>query len=179
MERLTSNRLALLERGKFTTLIVATRKIMQVNQKELASGAVFIAVGLFYGSITVRTLVIGSALDIGPGYFPFILSGVLIVLGAVIAVRGFWVGHQTPFGVVPWRGIIMLSLATIVFAAFFDDLGMLPGVFVTTLLATLASSQIHFLRATFTSLCIAFFCTAVFGYGVHLPVPIIGPAFGN
>jgi hypothetical protein len=151
---------------------------LQANRKDIASGGFFAAVGLLYGSIAWRSLDIGTALEMGPGYFPLILSGFLIALGAVIAIRGLSTGQQSAFGIVPWRGIILLSLATIVFAAFFDDLGMFPGVLATAFLAALSSPQIPVVRAMVTAFCIAVFCTVVFSYGIHLPVPVIGPLFG-
>lgn len=148
---------------------------MPANAKDLGAGAFFIAVGLVYGSIAWLRLPIGVALNMGPGYFPIILSGMLVVLGLWIAGRGFidTVG-RLPFGAVPWRGVVLLSLATIAFAAFVEKLGLLAGVFVTTFVATLANRKVNPLRAAFTSLCIALFCTAVFGYGIRLPVPVIG-----
>ena len=147
----------------------------RASAKDTAAGAVFIAVALGYMWMAWNDLPIGSALDMGPGYFPIVLSGILILFGLAIIVRG-WVTQQgTEFGRVPWRAVVMLSVATLVFAAFFDDLGLLPGVFVLSFLAALSSSQNSILRATLSSAGIALFCTAVFGYGIGLPIPIVGP----
>ena len=152
---------------------------MQVNRKDVASGVFFIAVGVLYGGIAWHSLPMGSALEMGPGYFPIVLSGILVVLGVVIAGCALFAekGSKTPFGLVPWRGLIMLSLATIVFGAFIEELGLLPGVFVTMLLATL-SSKSSLVRSLVISLSIALFCTVIFGYGIRLTLPIIGPFFG-
>jgi hypothetical protein len=148
---------------------------MNVNIKDLGAGAIFVFFGLLYGSIAWFGLPIGQALNMGPGYFPVVLSGIILVLGVWIAGRGFIdTEGREPFGVVPWRGVIMLGLATIIFAACAEQLGLLPGVFVTTFIATMANSKVKPLRAAFTSLCIALFCTAVFGYGIRLPIPVIG-----
>ncbi len=148
---------------------------MRANGKDLGAGAFFVFIGVVYGSIAWFGLRVGSALNMGPGYFPIALSGMLIVLGLWIAGRGFIdTEGQVSFGVVPWRGVIMLSLATIIFAAFVEGLGLLPGVFVTTFVATLANPKAKPLQAAVTSLCIALFCTAVFGYGIRLPIPVIG-----
>ena len=73
----------------------------------------------------------------------------------------------------------MLSLSTVVFAAFLQVLGMLPGVFVTALLACLASNQIKLLPALAISLGIAVFCVLVFSYGIRLPVPVFGHWVGG
>jgi putative tricarboxylic transport membrane protein len=75
--------------------------------------------------------------------------------------------------------VILLSLATIIFAAFVEKLGLLPGVFATTFVATLANRKVNLVRAALTSLCIAIFCTAVFAYGIRLPIPVIGEWLGG
>jgi Tripartite tricarboxylate transporter TctB family len=150
---------------------------MQINAKDIASGMLFIIVGLAYFWMAWTGLPIGSALEMGPGYFPVVLSAILVIFGMVIAFRGFHTAQETAFGRVPWRAVVMLSMATFVFAAFFDDLGLLPGVFVLCLLAALSSSRNTIFKAVVTSLCIAIFCTVVFGYGIGLPVPVVGPLF--
>ena len=154
---------------------------MQVNRKDVASGVFFIAVGVLYGGIAWHSLPMGSALEMGPGYFPIVLSGILVVLGVVIAGCALFAekGSKTPFGLVPWRGLIMLSLATIVFAAFIEELGLLPGVFVTMFFASLSSKGSSVVRSIVISLSIALFCTVIFGYGIRLTLPIIGPFFGG
>lgn len=148
---------------------------MHANFKDLGAGAFFVLVGLLYGLIAWFGLPIGVALDMGPGYFPIVLSCVLVLLGTWIGGRGFidTVGRE-PFGVVPWRGVVLLSLATISFAAFVEKLGLLPGVFVSTFIATMANRKASPLRAALTSLGIAAFCTAVFAYGIRLPIPVVG-----
>lgn len=147
---------------------------MNTNVKDLAAGAAFIAVGVLYGWLAWSSLPIGEALNMGPGYFPLVLSGSLVMLGAAIAARARVTVQVTPFGVVPWRGIVMLSLATLVFAAFVEELGLLAGIFLTGFVAALADREVKIVNALAVSLGIALFCTAVFAYGVHLPIPVMG-----
>lgn len=151
---------------------------MSLNWKDFVAGIFFVGTGLLYGGIAWVTLPVGTAIDMGPGYFPTILSAALILIGGLIALRALFDQRETSFGIVPWRALVMLSLATVTFAAFVDDLGMMPGVFVTTFLATRSSRQITIARGIFTGLCIAAFCTIVFIYGIRLPIPIFGPVFG-
>jgi hypothetical protein len=150
---------------------------MTINRKDIAAGAFFIAVGLLYGGMAWLSLPLGSALSMGPGYFPLVLSGLLTVLGAATVVRGLWIGSGSSFGIVPWRAIVMLSLATIVFAAFLRELGLLPSVFAASMIASLSSPQIKVTTAAFVSLVIAIFCVGVFVYGVNLPIPVFGSWF--
>lgn len=148
---------------------------MQVNKKDLGAGAIFILFGLGYGSTALTSLPIGSALNMGPGYFPVALSLVLLGLGLLIAGRGFIdTEDRLPFGDVPWRGIILLTAAVIFFATFVESLGMLPGVFISTFIATLANRHVKLAESLISSFCIAVFCTVVFVYGIGLPLPVIG-----
>ncbi|MBC7138217.1 MAG: tripartite tricarboxylate transporter TctB family protein [Defluviimonas sp.] len=153
---------------------------MQANLKDLGAGAIFILAGSVYGSMAWFGLPIGQALNMGPGYFPIVLSAMLIILGLAIAGRGFIdISGREPFGVVPWRGVVMLSLATVVFAALIEKLGMLPGVFLTCFLASLANPKAKLRNSLVSSLSIAIFCTAVFAYGIRLPIPVVGKWLGG
>src|SRR5262245_48425938 len=98
----------------------------------------------------------------GPGFFPVALSAALVCLGAAIAAVGMFGDIASSFGTVRWRAVIMLTLATTAFAAFVDDLGLLAGVFVVSLLATLASPDGTWLHRLTVSAGIAVFCTMVF-----------------
>lgn len=150
---------------------------MLVNKKDMASGLFFVAAGLLYGGIALSTLPFGSALRMGPGYFPLILSSLMVMLGAIISLRSLKSGPGTAFGVMPWRGLLLILLATVIFAAFIDDLGMVPGLLLTTFIATLASKEVTWQRSLIATLFITIFCTLVFSYAVRLPIPVIGPFF--
>lgn len=147
---------------------------MVMNRKDVASGAFFVIVGLFYGFTAWNTLPVGQTLNMGPGYFPMVLSALLVMLGLAVVVRGFVTRAASAFGAVPWRGLLFLTLATLFFATFFRQVGMLPSVFISAFLASLSSPQIKPLTAAFISLCIALFCVLVFSYGLDLPAPIFG-----
>jgi hypothetical protein len=61
--------------------------------KEIIIGIFFIAVGLLFGSISL-TYTIGTLSNMGPGYYPLILSVALIVLGIVNILREVIYGHN-------------------------------------------------------------------------------------
>lgn len=150
---------------------------MDINRKDLATGLIFIAFAGTYGYLSLTTMAVGSAVQMGPGFFPAMLAGCLGVIGLGVVIRSFRVASETSFGVVPWRAIVMLSLATIVFAAFVDELGMLPGTFLTAFVACLASPRIKLWQGLLTSICIAAFCSLVFSVGLGVPLPILGDIF--
>lgn len=144
------------------------------NVKDLHTGLLFAGVGGLYGTIALRELDIGSALDMGPGYFPLILAGALVVVGLLIAAVSLTKRQATPFGPVPWRAALAIAAAIIFFALFIRKAGMFPGTFATAFIASLASPVVSLPRVIIASLAIAALCTAVFSFGVGLPIPIIG-----
>jgi len=52
------------------------------NTKRLASGLLFLAIGLF-GMIYDSRYRMGSATHMGPGYFPFVLAAIVALLGLI------------------------------------------------------------------------------------------------
>ena len=46
--------------------------------KDLLAGAIFIAIGAFFLSNAWRNLEIGTSFQMGPGYFPVVLAGILL-----------------------------------------------------------------------------------------------------
>jgi putative tricarboxylic transport membrane protein len=116
----------------------------------------------------------------GPGYFPVLLSGTLIVFGIIIAGRGcLTTSAGGGFGAVPWRAIAMISLAIIVFASFLRELGLLPSVALSSFLAALSSRKIGLPTALATAASLACFCTVIFGFLLKLSIPILGSWFGG
>lgn len=158
--------------------------MMKLDRKDLGAGASFIAVGLLYGGIALRgglgnpMLPMGQALSMGPGYFPVVLSGLLIITGAILVGRSFFTGRETQFfNVIAWRAIIMVSLGIVIFGSFVREIGLAPAVFLATFLSALGSRHAKVLYSAAVSLGITVFCVLVFAYVARLPIPIFGTWF--
>ncbi len=152
---------------------------MSANRKDLGAGLVFVVVGTFYLVYALRTLPMGRAVEMGPGYFPIVLSSLVTLVGVVVMARSFFAGRGTAFGRVPWRALVMLPLAIAIFGAVVTELGLFPAVLATTFLSCLSTSQIGIVKAIVVSLGIAVFCTLVFSYGIGLPLDVFGTWFGS
>ena len=144
-----------------------------VDRTNLACGAFFVAAGLLFG-IQCLGLEIGTAFRMGPGYFPLILSGLLVLLGIVIAVQALRNAGE-PVGAIAWRGMLLILVAPIVFGMTVRGLGFVPAIFLTTLVASFASSRMTVVMALILSLLVTVFAVAVFSYGLGLPFMRFGP----
>ena len=146
---------------------------MTINAKDAVAGAFFMAVGAYalFGALT--GLSVGTALHMGPGYFPTMLGLFLLVVGAAIAIRA--VGAEpSPIGAIPWRGIVLISLAPVLCGLLMRGLGMVPAVALASLVASLASPNSRLLVALAVAVGLTVFSVAVFHYGIGLPIPMFG-----
>ncbi|MDI6029183.1 tripartite tricarboxylate transporter TctB family protein [Corticibacterium sp. UT-5YL-CI-8] len=150
-----------------------------LSSKDFLLGAFYIAVGAIYGGYTLEDLPIGSALNMGPGYFPLVLSALLIIIGVIVALRTtVMLSDEAAFSNFPWRGFIMISLASIAFALLARGAGIILASIVTVMIASWASREATWKSSMVTSIILAAFCAAVFVYGMGLPLGMLGTWFG-
>ena len=149
---------------------------MSCNVKDLGAGVIFIAIGLLFG-VGATNLDLGTALRMGPGYFPLILAALLVVLGLAIVVSGL--GHTAPDRLaVPWRGLVLILAAPVVFGLTVRGLGLAPALALVALISAFASRRMSVPLAVGLSLGLTAFCVLVFSFGLGLPLRLFGPWLG-
>jgi hypothetical protein len=151
---------------------------MRLNLRDLAAGALFIAIGSFFALSAIFNLSIGRALSMGPGYFPVLLGLILIGFGLAIAISGA-ADPAAPFGPVSWRGVGLVTASIVFFALTVRGLGMAVALGGATVLAALSTDRNSPLVAIAISLVLTTFCILVFVVALRLPYPIIGPWLGG
>jgi hypothetical protein len=145
----------------------------RVNKADFAAGIVFVLFGLGFG-VAALGLEMGTALRMGPGYFPTILAVLLTGLGTAIVVSAFRsVGEAV--GSYAWRGMVFILGAPIFFGLTVRGLGFVPSIFFTTLIAALAGLKVKPLYALGLALAVTVFCTLVFSVALGLPFRRFGP----
>jgi hypothetical protein len=66
------------------------------NLKDFWSGVMFVGVGAFFLIWAVANYQMGTAVRMGPAYFPVLLGGLLAVLGAIVLMGSFVIGASGP-----------------------------------------------------------------------------------
>ena len=149
---------------------------MPLNKKDLAAGAIFAVIGVLYG-IESLTLNLGTALRMGPGAFPLLLSGVLVVLGVAIAVRGMSM-PTAPFGAIPWRALVFILAAPVLFGLTVRGLGLVPAVALVVMLSSMGNGRVDARLAVVLAVGLAVFCWLVFSVALGIPLKPLGPWLG-
>ncbi len=82
---------------------------MQIrNGKDFWAGLMFAGFGLGFMLVSFN-YPMGSAVRMGPAYFPTVLGGLLALLGAVILLRGFFSKFEHPFKVFVFRPPLLIA----------------------------------------------------------------------
>ncbi|MBP2148586.1 tripartite tricarboxylate transporter TctB family protein [Xanthobacter autotrophicus DSM 597] len=147
------------------------------NPKDVLSGLLFIALGLLFAWQT-QELPMGTAVRMGPGYFPLLLSGLLGLLGLIILINGLRFPGEMPSGIA-WRAVIIITGAVVFFGFAVRPLGFLPALGITVFVAATASRLFTFKTAIANTVVMVIFAWAVFIKGLGLPIPILGPWLGG
>ena len=141
---------------------------VETSRNDVVAGAIFIGIGLVF-AVPAYGYGLGSFRAMEPGMFPFILGGILVVIGGLIVAEGLRGGEETPgLGRFPWRGAGCLLASLVWFTYTVDPLGLLISASGTALLACLASPAVTVLRALVTSAAIVAACYLIFVLALQL-----------
>jgi len=133
---------------------------------------------IFLGALAIylsRDYQMGTAISMGPGYFPTWLGAISIVFGLVIGGLSFKVAppdekereQASPWGLRPW---LVLPLALIVYAQMMEaEVGFVPSLFVLVIGCSLAHKDVHWLETLVLAACVTAGAVAIFHYGIDLP----------
>ena len=111
------------------------------HPQDFWSGILFMIVGA--GALWLgRTYAFGTATRMGPGFLPTVLAWGLVLIGAFIFVRGMII-KGAPLEGSAVRPQFMIVLAIVVFALMIERFGLAPAVFVTAILASLATTEMR------------------------------------
>jgi hypothetical protein len=142
---------------------------LQQNRDFLA-GLLFLLIGGI-GFYVALSYPFGSLEKMGPGYFPRVLSGILIAFGVVTLVRGIKSGERVK-GSWGWLPLLMLTIALLSFGFLMEHVGMIPALVVMFFSAAYAGKEFRFLEVLGLTVVMCIAATAIFIWGLKLPYPL-------
>jgi len=144
------------------------------KNRDFLAGALFIATGaLFFWAS--RNYGLGTGRRMGPGYFPTMLSVLLMLIGAGVLLVSLRSKEQvTGFA---WRGFISVLVGTVLFGLLIRDSGILAAVVVLVLVSAAGNPQTRWLPMAGLAAAMSAFCYGIFVKLLGLPIPVVGPWF--
>ena len=142
-----------------------------LNNKDVWAGLLLIAIGAV-ALFLARNYAFGTALRMGPGFFPIVLSAVLILFGLYILATGLRSGAAIE-GSWSLRALIILPLSLVLFGVLMDHGGFVPAMLVLIFGSATASTEFRFVEVLLFAIGLTALCVAVFIWGLGLPYPLI------
>lgn len=133
--------------------------------------------GLFLAGLAVlvfvatHKLLVGSAADMGPGYFPRAIAWGMVAFGVFFVAKSFVAPGER---ILPphWRALILIPAAVGLFALLVMPAGLAIASFVAMVVASLASTETRLLEVVIYSVAISAASVLLFVTALSLPVPI-------
>jgi len=139
------------------------------SPQDFGAALVFMLIGLA-GIYFGKDLTFGTASRMGPGYFPTIISFLILALGAVIGLRSIAI-EGPPIEALQFRPILFVIASILVFGILIDRVGLAISAVTLTLVAAYARRNVN-LKETFAlGAGLAIFCIVVFVYALGQPLP--------
>lgn len=136
------------------------------NPRDFFSGLVFLFFGVL-AAYLARDYPMGSAMRMGPGYFPFILGIGLALLGAVICVRSLVLRGHGVERVDP-RALVLVLAAVGAFAATIEPAGIIVATALLLVIGAAASRESKAREVIALTLLLLGLVVGVFVYGLGL-----------
>ena len=141
------------------------------NNKDFLAGLLFIAIGVVAVAVA-RDYPMGNAMRMGPAWFPTVLGGILILLGAWVAARGIRSGEKVK-GEWGWKPLLMIALAILLFGFLMPRLGLVPALVAVFWVSAAGGREFRLKEVLVLTALMSAFAVVVLLYVLKIPYPLI------
>ena len=141
------------------------------NPTDFWTGLAFSGVGLAVSLYASTHYSIGSAIRMGPGYFPMAVGALVALLGLALAVGSLRVDGP-PLPRLALRPVVLILAASIGFGYLLKPLGLVVSTILLVLVSAAGGYEFRWRESVLLALGLAVFSIGVFVYGLGLPFPL-------
>ena len=143
------------------------------NQRDFWSGLIFIAVGIAFASGSTPYPV-GSSAQPGSGYFPLIVSGLMVVLGGIVLFKSLTIETEggNPIGHIAWRPLLVIVASIAMFGWALPRLGMFITIPLLVLMVSVAGDEFDWKGVLLSCVVLTAGSWAIFIWGLNLTIPM-------
>ena len=148
------------------------------SQQDFWSGLMFLVVGALFAWGAVSNYSFGSSARPGPGYFPFGLGVILVVLGAFILFEALTIETEDgePIGTIAWKPLLIVLASVAGFGFLLPRLGMFVCLPLLVIVSSMASDEFSWKATLGSAVFLTVFSWLIFIKGLGLTIPLL-PAF--
>ena len=145
------------------------------SQQDLWAGLMFIGFGLFFVLVASMNYQMGSAVRMGPAYFPVVLGGLLIFLGILVLIDAV-VEEGPNVSKFHFRPLLFIAVSSLAFAYLLKPLGLALASVALVFISAYGGHEFKWKEVTILFVILILFSVLVFVKGLTLPFPIC-PSF--
>lgn len=148
-----------------------------IASKSFVSGVFFFAVGVLALVVSLGYET-GTAGRMGPGYFPALLSILLIAVGVISLVLAV-VKPDEAVGRPAYGQLALITLSVVLFGLLLRPLGLIVSTFIFVMLSSFCSASHSWKKSLLLSVGLAIGCAVIFVMLLGLPIPLFGTLLGG
>jgi hypothetical protein len=158
--------------GTHRLAFAALEETMKIkSQKDFWAGVMFIGFGGFAMAWSLTHYQMGTAVRMGPGYFPTMLGGLLVALGLMVLLTSFaMAGPRVPK--FHFRPLILISLGCVAYGYLMKPLGLVLATAALVFIAAFGGHEFKWKEVSILYVILVIFSVLVFVKGLTLPFPI-------
>ena len=141
------------------------------SPKDFWSGLMFIGVGVFFMVWALMYYQLGTAVRMGPAYFPVLLGGLLAFLGLLVLLEGVAM-EGPPVPAFAFRPLILISVACVLYGYLMKPLGLVGATAALVFVSALGGHEFNWKEVTILYIILMLFSWLVFVKGLTLPFPV-------
>jgi hypothetical protein len=146
------------------------------SPKNFWAGLMFLGVGLFFVVWAMTHYQMGTAVRMGPAYFPTLLGGLLAFLGLVVLLESITV-EGPPVPRFNFRPLVLISAACVVYGYVMKPLGLVLATMALVFISAFGGHEFKWKEVTILYIVLIVFSVLVFVKGLTLPFPLWPAAF--
>jgi len=146
------------------------------SPKDFWAGVMFVGVGLFFAIWAVVNYQMGSAVRMGPAYFPAVLGGLMTFLGLIVLAGSFAIVGP-PVAALHLRPLGAILVGNIAYGYLMKPLGLVIATGVLVFIAAFGGHEFKWKEVTILYVVLIVFSVLVFVKGLGLPFPLWPDAY--
>ena len=146
------------------------------DKKDLYAGLMFMGFGAGFliiaggvpGVASLPGYSMGTAVRMGPAYFPTILGGILAALGLIVFIRGLTIEGPPP-NPTHWRPLLWILSSVVLFGFLVQPAGIIIASVVLVLVCAFGGHEFDWKEMLIEAVILAVSVVAIFSWGLGLP----------
>jgi hypothetical protein len=131
----------------------------------------FLGFGLFFAGWALANYQMGTAVRMGPAYFPTLLGGLLAFLGAIVLIQSISI-QGPPVAQIHFRPLVLISAACVVYGYLMKPLGLVLSTAALVYISAYGGHEFKWREVTVLYILLVVFSVLVFVKGLTLPFPL-------